>query len=132
MDIGVAVGAWSPVNPRLCTLMAGAAPSSFPMQVQTTITDTTSYTFSLPNHNHMVALWTDGLAVDFDPGVPTTLTLPGFTDHTVVGVDILRGYEQPMEAEVAGEDLVIRDLMVKDYPTVVKLISTKRTYLPVV
>jgi hypothetical protein len=134
MDIGVGIGQENATVRNLCTLMAGAAAESFPMHIQAatavTITDTMSYSFALPYGNHMVALWTDGVALDYDPGVPTMLTLPGFTNHTVVGVDILRGYEQPIVTSVEGGDLVIRDLLVKDYPTIVKLISTKRLFLP--
>jgi hypothetical protein len=79
------------------------------------------YTFALPDGTHLVALWRDGIAVDNDPGVPATLSFPGFSTQEVVGIDVLHGFEQEMITEIEGGNLVIRDLLVKDYPIFLRL-----------
>ncbi|MGD2147990.1 MAG: right-handed parallel beta-helix repeat-containing protein [Anaerolineae bacterium] len=132
MDIGAGVGEDYSLVRNLCTVMAGAQPLSLPVRIQTTVTETVSYTFSSPNDAHLVALWTDGIAVEFDPGITTTVTLPGLTDHTVKGIDVLHGFEQPIITSEEGDDLVIRDLLVKDYPIILRVSPIRRVFLPVV
>jgi hypothetical protein len=132
MDIGAGVGEDYSLVRNLCTVMAGAQPLSLPVRIQTTVTETVSYTFSSPNDAHLVALWTDGIAVEFDPGITTTVTLPGLTDHTVRGIDVLHGFEQPIITSEEGDDLVIRDLLVKDYPIILRVSPIRRVFLPVV
>ena len=117
--------------PNLSSVMAGALPATLPMQIQTTVTDTVSYTFSLPYGDHLVALWTDGAAVDYDPGIRTTITIPGLADHTVTGIDVLHGFEQPIIASQENGDLVIPDLLVRDYPILLRLSTTKVVFLPI-
>jgi PKD repeat protein len=101
--------------------MAGASPATLPFQLQTTVTNTVSCTFALPNDNWLVALWTDGIAAEFDPGVTATITLPGFTDHTVIGIDVLHSFEQPIVTSEEDDDLVIHELLVKDYPILLRV-----------
>ena len=139
MDITAGVGGtgqhrtWSyETIQSLATVMAGAEPATLPVQIQTTVTNTVSYTFSLPNDDHLIALWTDGVAVEYDPGVSTTLTLPGFSDQRVMGIDVLHGFEQQMITGEEDGNLVIRDLLVKDYPIILRLVSTKYVFLPIV
>jgi hypothetical protein len=57
--------------------MDGAAPANLGVHIQTEAPDVTTYAFVLPNGDRMLALWTDGAAVDEDPGVPATLTFTG-------------------------------------------------------
>jgi parallel beta-helix repeat protein len=137
MDVAVHVGSpgglrlqTSAVVGNLCTASAGSETEPFPLQVQTTVTNVVSYTFSLPYDDRMVALWTDGVALDFDPGITATVTLPGLAGHQVTAIDPLYSYQQPVIAEEEGGDLVIRGLLVKDYPILLRLRSTKRVFLP--
>ena len=132
-DIGVGLGGRPRnVGRNLCTLMAGAEPATLPVQIQSTVTNTVSYTFSLPNGDHLIALWTDGVAVDEDPGISTSLTLSGFADQRVVGIDVLHGFEQQIITDTVDGNLVIRDLLVKDYPIILRIVSTKYVFLPIV
>jgi hypothetical protein len=133
MDIatGVNSGAGNTLR-NLCTAMAGALPVDLPVQIQTTVTNTVSYTFSSPGDKHLVALWTDGIAVEYDPGITTTVTIPGLADHTVTGIDVLYGFEQELIASEEDGKLVIRDLLVKDYPIILRVSPIRRVFLPVV
>ena len=107
---------------NLCTIMAGAKPMSLPMEIQSEATNIMSYGFSLPNGDKLLALWTHAAAVDDDPGVQATLTLPGFLAQKVVGIDVLNGFEQELVTSTEDGNLVIRYLLVKDYPIILRLI----------
>jgi hypothetical protein len=140
MDIITGIGGleeWTEQRPEmrvtrhLSTLMAGARAANLPVQIQTTLTNTVSYTFALPNDDYLVALWSDGVAADYDPGITATLTFSGFADHQARGIDVLYGYQQQMITGTVDGNLVIRDLLVKDYPIVLRLSSTKRVFLPI-
>ncbi|MFH1907401.1 MAG: right-handed parallel beta-helix repeat-containing protein [Chloroflexota bacterium] len=103
---------------NLCTVMAGAEPASLSVEIQSEATNIMSYSFSLPNGDKLLALWTHGAAVDDDPGIEATLTLPGFSAQKVVGIDVLHGFEQELATSIEDGNLVIRDLLVKDYPII--------------
>jgi hypothetical protein len=115
---------------NICTVVAGAEPASLTIEIQSAATNIRSYGFTLANGNLLFALWTDGAAVDEDPGIPATLTLPGITEHTVIGIDVLHGYKQQLVTSEEGGNLVIRDLLVKDYPAILRIAPTKYLYLP--
>ena len=76
-----------------------------------------SYGFSLSNGDRLVALWTDGVAVDDDPGVKANLTFSGFSSKEIIGIDILNNYTQPLITE--GDS--IKDLIVRDYPLILHI-----------
>jgi hypothetical protein len=105
---------------NLGTVMDTVRAASFPVQLQTTLTNTAIYTFALGD-DRFVGLWSDGIATDFDPGVPATLTIPGLGDYSALGIDVLHGYRQPLVSENVNGDLVIRDLLVVDYPILLRL-----------
>jgi hypothetical protein len=139
MDIGVGWGTGNYTGaPRfrtkqfLNTLMNGSQPAVIPVDVESEAEIIASYGFSLPNGDRLFALWTDGVAVEDDPGTAATLTFPGLSDTTVTGIDVLEGYEQELTASEESGNLVIRDLLVKDYPIILRLSSTKYVFLPIV
>jgi branched-chain amino acid transport system substrate-binding protein len=106
---------------NLSTVLSGAEPANLPLEIESEADLIRRYAFSLSNGDRLVAVWTDGVAVDDDPGVAATLTLPGVAASEVVGIDVLYGFEQQLITEQDGANLVIRDLLVRDYPTFVRL-----------
>jgi hypothetical protein len=139
MNVAVHVGGMgtlrletSAIVGNLATVFAGSRAESFPIQVQTTVTNVVSYTFALPNDDYLVALWSDGVAADYDPGITATLTFSGFVDHQVTGIDALYGYQQRIMTDTVDGNLVIHDLLVKDYPIILRLSSIKYVFLPIV
>jgi hypothetical protein len=105
---------------NLATIMAGVRAASLPVQIQSTLTNTVSYTFALGD-DKLVGLWSDGIAAEYDPGIPSTLTIPGLGDYDATGLDVLYGYQQPIISENVDGNLVIRDLLVMDYPIILRL-----------
>jgi len=127
MDVMVGVGAVDTVTPlnvvvrNLCTVMAGheAIHLSVNIDIETDGPVATC-AFRYPNGDRILAVWTDGVAQDEDPGVPATITFPCLTAETVTGIDVLHGFEQGLVFEVDGENTIIRDLLVKDYPILIR------------
>jgi hypothetical protein len=128
MNLGVGVGGTSSSRvesytaiQNLCTLMAGAKPAKLPLEIQGEATKIRSYGFILSNGDRLLALWTDGVAVDDDPGVPASLTIPGFDGWNATGVDVLYGLEQKLITSNENSKLIINDFLVKDYPIIIRL-----------
>jgi hypothetical protein len=55
--------------------------------------------------------------------VSATLTFPGTSAQSVTGIDILNGFEQELVTEMEGGDLIIRNLLVKDYPIILRFVE---------
>ena len=106
---------------NLSDVMAGAKAIDFPIEILSEFTNIKSYSFSLPNDEMTIVLWSDGVAVDDDPGIPSTLIIPGYTGFTATGIDILFSFEQELISSNENGDLVIQDFILKDYPIFIRL-----------
>jgi hypothetical protein len=106
---------------NLSTSMGGAKTESLAVEIQSQATNITSYAFSLPDGDMLLALWTDGAAVDDDAGVPASLTFPGLSAQLVTGIDVLNGFEQELVGDSENGNTIIRNLLVKDYPILLRL-----------
>ncbi len=108
---------------RLCTVMAGGAPINLPLEIESDADNIVYYGFTLPNGDRLLALWTNGAAVDEDSGVQADLLLRGFSVQNVVGVDIRNGVEHEILTSTQNGNLIIRELLVKDYPIILRLLQ---------
>ena len=106
---------------NLCTIMAGADPASLPVEIQSEETNMRSYSFSLSNGDNLIALWTDGVAVDVDPGVKADVTIHGMHAQDVMGIDVLNGFKQPIVVSNEDGNLTINNLIVRDYPLILHI-----------
>ena len=106
---------------NLSTVMVGAESTSLPLTVETEATRFTSYPFSLPNGDLLIAEWSDGIAVDHDPGIPSKLVIPGFAGWNATAIDVLNGFEQELKSSSDNGNLIIRNLLIKDYPIIIWL-----------
>ncbi len=109
------------VVPRLCTVLSGARATSLPVKIETTAPSVRRYSFALPNGDRLVALWTDGVGVEHDPGVRSVVICPELDASKVVGIDVLGGFEQELRFEKSGNGIIIRNLRVKDYPLLLRI-----------
>jgi hypothetical protein len=127
LDMWVAVGGpyWMPpvakVVRNLTTIMDGASPIEVEVEIESEATNLISFGFSLPDGDRLLALWSNGAAVDDDPGVSATLSFPGTSARSVTGIDVLNGFQQELDAEMLNGNLVISHLLVKDYPIILRL-----------
>jgi len=120
---GSTVPSFVEAAPRLATILDGAKPRPLAVDIQSDAANLASYSFSLPNGDRLLALWADGTAVDHDPGVPATLAFPDLAVERVVGMDVFIGFQQDLITEQAGTSLIVRDLLVKDYPIFLRLVG---------
>jgi hypothetical protein len=111
----------------LCTTMAGATPSVLALQLSSNAENLKNATFVLPNGDLLVALWNDIIAADSSVGKRTNVTVKGFAAQSVTGIDTLNGFTQPLNAEFVGENTAIDDLLVGDYPMIIKLSVAKKS-----
>jgi hypothetical protein len=130
LDVGVGVSG-SVAHPKftipyltlrnLNNVMAGISPISITVEIDSTATNIKSYGFALPNGDSLLALWTDDAAVENDPGVNGTLTFLDLSAQKVTATDVLYGFEQELITETGNGNLVVRDLVVRDYPIILHL-----------
>jgi len=128
IDVTVGIGGFQPVAPwsyptmrNLNTIMAGITPTNLSVEIESEVTNIVSYGFNLPDGEKLFAVWTNGTAVEDDPGLSATLIFPDLSAEKVVGIDVLDGFEQELNTETENGELVIRQLLVKDYPIILRL-----------
>jgi hypothetical protein len=80
-----------------------------------------SYTFSNLDGSRMVGVWRHTKVSEYDPGIEATLTLPNTTASKVVAIDLLYNMEQELNFEIVEGDLVVENLLIKDYPILIVL-----------
>ena len=102
---------------NLATIMGGARASDLVIEIQTEATNIKYYTFSLSNGDKLVALWTDGVAVDDDFGVNANLTMSDVSAQEVIAIDVLNGYQQ----DIIVNGNKIENLIVRDYPLILHI-----------
>jgi hypothetical protein len=110
-----------PTIRNLYTILDGTQPSDFAVEIQNEQPDTAVYSFTLPNGDTLVALWTDGIAQEDDEGTTTTVVLPAANAEAVVAIDPLHGFEQELVTVAQDDQLVIENLMVQDFPLFLKV-----------
>ncbi len=107
---------------NLCLTLEGVEAVLLPVEIDIDTDGTVAYcAFRYPNGDRMLAIWTDGIAQDEDPGVLATITFPGLTAEKIVAIDVLHGFEQELVFEIDGDSTIIRDLLVKDFPILIHL-----------
>lgn len=105
----------------LSTVLAGAQAAALPVHVTSEAADIQHYGFTLPNGERLLAIWTDGRATDGDVSIPATITFAGRASAEVTGIDVLHGVEQTLRRTGQGSDLVLQDVLLRDYPLILRL-----------
>ena len=107
----------------LCTVLAGAQPADLPVDIQSGAGNIKHYGFAWPNGDKLLALWTDGAAVEDAPGVNAVITLAGLAPRRITAIDVLHGVEQELNGSLVNGNLVLRGVLVRDYPVMLKFTS---------
>jgi len=106
---------------NIANIFAGASAEAFAVEIQTDAQNIKTFTFTKTDGNKLVAIWTDGVAVEIDSGMLATLTIPNFSAGEVTGIDVLYGFEQQLITSSENGNLVIRGLLIKDYPIILRI-----------
>ena len=103
--------------------MAGFEPAELNVEIDSEAENIVHYAFSNENGDRLLVIWTDGAAVDDDPGVEVSLLFNNIQANNAVGFDILEDYKQELITDSIDGNLVIEDLLIKDYPIIIKLVE---------
>jgi len=109
---------------NLNNVLAGAEPAdtlTITVEPGVEIEYLRQYAFTLPNGDFLLAVWRNGSAVEDDIGILSTLTIADVSASSVTGINVFYGFKQELIAETVNNNLVIHDLLVKDYPTFIKI-----------
>jgi hypothetical protein len=128
-NLGIRGGSTIPsffqTGPKLTTIMDGAEPADLAFHIDSEADDIATYGFTLPNGDAMLALWTDGEAVDDLAGVTADITFQGSAD-AVVGLDALAGFREELIVRGTDGTRVLDDVVVPDYPIFLRLSGWRR------
>ncbi len=105
----------------LCTVMAGADPIPWKIGIDNPPEELESCSFVLPDGSRLVALWLDTVASDYHPGVNITLNLGEISPDIVAGIDSLNGFQQPLQIHREHGELIIPNLLIRDYPLILRI-----------
>ncbi|MBI2842844.1 MAG: discoidin domain-containing protein [Armatimonadetes bacterium] len=105
----------------LCTIFEDAQPAPMLVQFSNKERKLESWTFELPKGDRLVSVSLAGNSADDSPDYQTDITIPGETFGKAVAIDVLNGTEQDLIVSRNGTDAVLRGMLVKDYPIVLRL-----------
>jgi hypothetical protein len=106
---------------NMANVFAGASAETFTVDTQTTAENVKVFTFTRTDGSKLVAIGTDGVAVENDPGVVSSLRIPGFAGSNASGIDILNNYEQELITSSEDRDLIVEGVFIRDYPFIIRL-----------
>jgi hypothetical protein len=79
------------------------------------------YTFKRSNGELLVAAWIPGRTGDGMVEEKTDISLPGRQAKNAWGIDIMNGTEQQLEVSQQDNSLVLENVLLKDYPVLIRL-----------
>jgi hypothetical protein len=111
---------------NLGIIMSGATPIDIKTEIALEFDGPVSYcAFKYANGDKMLAVWSDAASQDYDPAYSTTITFAGLNAPKAIAMDTLYGIEQELVFEVEGQDTIIKNFLVKDYPVFIRLCNPK-------
>jgi hypothetical protein len=111
---------------NLGRILSGATPIDIMAEIEVDFDGPVSYcAFKYANGDKILAVWTDSAAKDDDPADPATIKFPELSTVNVTGVDPFYGVEQKLLFHVAGQNTIIENVLVKDYPIFIRLTEPK-------
>ena len=110
----------------LCTVMDGANATELEVEFSSKSREFDNYNFALAENGMLVGVWLPGQSLDTHPGIKTDVIIRGTKTGRVVGTDTLNGLEQELEFKQEGDDTIVPELVVRDYPLVLRLSGVER------
>jgi hypothetical protein len=104
----------------LCTVLEGVTPSDFDVLLSSNPRMCELFKFAQPNGDRLVSVCLAGRSKDFSEEVMIDMTVPGEAFSAVTGVDVLNGTQQELIVSKGPGGTIVKQLLVKDYPTVLK------------
>jgi hypothetical protein len=58
--------------------------------------------------------------------------LPGIAEYAAFSIDVLNGFQQALNTPAEGETLVLPDLLLREYPLLVRLAPRRKVFVPLI
>jgi hypothetical protein len=110
-----------PVIQNLCTLLAGVEPTELIVEIESHAEHVRSFSFMNLQEELLVALYSDGIAMEGSLGIPSTIVIRDTNASKIFGIDPLTGNMQELTFNLEGDSIILPDLFVKDYPIFLRI-----------
>ena len=100
-----------------------AKPEDIPITIDSEERNIKHFGFTHTNGDKLLPIWVDNAAADDFPGLNTTLTIDNMSAENVLGIDVLNGFQQKLITEAEDGNLIIPNLLIKDYPIIIKFLK---------
>jgi hypothetical protein len=107
----------------LSTVLEGARPVEMRVEFGNTEKKFDSYAFHLPDKCWLVAFWLPGEGSDDAPDIKSDAIIPQLKCKEAKGIDLLNGTEQELRVYTEGGKTILRGMLIKDYPIMVRLLE---------
>lgn len=108
------------VQRTLSTVLDDVRPKDFAVEYTNKGARLESWTFEYKNGGRLLAVWAMGRPQDKSKDTETDIIIKGIETERVIGIDILNGREQGLIASKKGDDTVVKEMLIKDFPILVK------------
>ena len=105
----------------MATVTDGAVPSKYSVEVESLDAPHDTCRLALEDGSRLVGVWLTQRAKELCQPITASMRLPDFTATKVIGIDPINGFEQELRFEIVDGGTVITDLLVADFPTMLKL-----------
>ena len=105
----------------LCTVMDEARAAPLDVQFSNTEKPLEVWTFTLPGGDRLVSVSLGGHSADEAAEILTDIRFPGLSFSSAIGIDVLNGTEQQLVLSGQSGATALKDMLVKDYPVVIRL-----------
>ncbi|MBI4582801.1 MAG: discoidin domain-containing protein [Planctomycetes bacterium] len=105
----------------LCTTFEEARPAPVAVEFSNREKKLECWTFELPGGDKLFSVSLPDTGADQSPDYPTEMSFPGSNFKTAVGIDVLNGTEQDLIVSQNDSGSVLRGMLIKDYPLVIRL-----------
>jgi hypothetical protein len=105
----------------LATVLDETAPAKLKVEWLNKAHKIESCGFRCADDSLMLAAWLPGKSVDKHPGVTTDLAIAAPKCGKAIGIDILNGFEQQLQFREENGRIIVRGLVLRDYPLMLRL-----------
>jgi hypothetical protein len=108
----------------LSTVLEAVTPFEMEVQFSNNQQAFEYFAFALPNGDRLLSVCLATTSKDVSDEVSTNITFPDRIFKSATGIDVLNGTFQPLKISIEGGSTMVRQILMKDYPIVLRLRTT--------